>query len=298
MSGAAHGTLLLPAPVQTLRLPASFRLDSLICGAHQTLDEAIKKYRLTELWAAFSGGHDSLVMTHVASLHPLFRGVIHIDTGTGLKETRQFVETTCKQFGWRLVVKRPATTYEMLLVKYAFPGPAQHQEMYKYLKERPLRQAIIEIRKGKTSAVIGKVGGMRTQESARRSRNTEKYSKGKEGVWISPIHDWTALDCLNYLVAFNIPRSEVKQKMHMSGDCFCGAYARSDELRELDFWYPYQAERVRKWQRLVALSKELGFTDQPEKHCVWGHGSGIAQNQMELMPMCWNCNTTVDEAAS
>lgn len=280
----------------TLLLPASFRLDSLIRSAHATLDSAIAEYNVTELWAAFSGGHDSLTMAHVTSLHPKFRGIIHIDTGTGLKETRKFVEDTCKRYGWRLVVQKPATTYEMLLVKYAFPGPAAHEEMYKYLKERPIRQAVKVIRKNNKTAVIGKVGGMRTQESARRKRNTEPYMKSKtEGVWISPIHNWTALDCADYIRAFNLPRSEVKAKMHMSGDCFCGSFARPEELRELDLWYPYQADRIRRWQELVQTSKRLGFTEQPEKHCSWGHGSGIPQGQLEMFPMCWNCGLNTGE---
>jgi 3'-phosphoadenosine 5'-phosphosulfate sulfotransferase (PAPS reductase)/FAD synthetase len=276
----------------TLLLPASIRLDSLIRGSHALIDEAVKTYKITSLWAAFSGGHDSLTATHVASLHPLFKGIVHIDTGTGLKETRQFVEDVCSRYGWQMIVKKPATTYEMLLVRYGFPGPHMHQEMYKYLKERPLRQARTAARKldGNKKPTLALISGMRSQESKRREKNTQPMDKGKEGIWISVIHNWAALDCSDYIKAFNLPRSEVKAKMHMSGECYCGSFARPGELKELEFWYPYQAERIKAWQELVATTNRLGLASIPEKHCQWGHGgkpSGDAPQQVGKM--CYNC---------
>ena len=217
--------MLLPSGHVPMLITASSRLDEPIRSAHEVLNEAVKTHKLTELWAAFSGGQDSIVMAHLVSQHPLFRGVFHIDTLIGIKKTRLFVENTCKRYGWRLIVKMPATTYPMLTIQYAFPGPPQHSEMYKYLKERPMRQCVIAARKGNKKSVIGKVGGMRSQESARRKQNTEPINKGKEGVWISPIHNWTKLDCLNYIKAYDLPRSEVWAKIHRSGDCNCGAFA-------------------------------------------------------------------------
>lgn len=292
---ATGAPLLLGTGHVPLLLPASFRLDELIRSAHKTIDEAVKKYKLTELWAAFSGGHDSLVMTHLVSQHPLFRGVLHIDTGIGVPECRQFVERICRFYDWKLIVKMPATTYPMLTIRYAFPGPPMHQEMYKYLKERPLRQAVIEAKAGRKKTVIGKCGGMRSQESARREQNTEPYNKGKEGIWISPIHNWTAFDCLDYLRAFDIPRSPVKDKIHKSGDCLCGSFAKEGELEELDLWYPETARKIRNIQAIVKLSKELGITDQPARRCEWGHGAGVPQAQLKL-PMCWNCSIASTEA--
>ena len=36
---------------------------------------------LVAVYALFSGGHDSLCSTFIASRHPLFQGVVHLNTG-------------------------------------------------------------------------------------------------------------------------------------------------------------------------------------------------------------------------
>ncbi len=276
-----------------LLIPASFRLDELIRSANDTINEAVEKYHIDSLWALFSGGHDSLTVTHVVSQHPLFKGVLHIDTGTGLKETRQYVEDTCKRFGWPLIVRKPATTYEMLIVRYGFPGPASHEHMYKYLKERPLRECRKAARKGiAPKPNLAMVGGMRVEESSRRARNTERYNKDKEGVWISAIYNWTGVDCNQYIKAFGLPRSIVKDTLHMSGDCFCGSYTKPGELQEIDTWFPYQAERIQNWQKLVTLVRQLGLGNFPEKFCTWGHSSGETVETRANMPMCHACQLT------
>lgn len=270
--------------------------------SRRLIDAAVAEYKLDGIMALFSGGHDSLTCTHVASKHPLFKGVIHIDTGTGLPETRQFVEETCKREGWDLIIKKPATTYEMLIVRFGFPGPDAHRHMYKYLKERPLSQAKIEARKRYTVKNIGFVGGMRAQESVRRMGNIEPMHKDGMGVWISAINDWSALDCNAYVTTHKLKRNPVKDRMHLSGECFCGSFAKRDEKRELEVWYPNHAKKVEAWQTLVKTAVDLGLASIPFNHQQWGHGASyshgmtaIPDGQLELLPMCWFCRG--DEAA-
>lgn len=260
------------------------------------IETVIDQYGIDSIFALFSGGHDSLTATHIASQSPLFKGVIHIDTGTGLSQTRQFVEDVCKRFGWPLIIKKPATTYEMLLVRFGFPGPSAHQHMYKYLKERPLSQAKIEARKLAGVKNIAFVGGMRAQESRRRMGHIEPVHKDAMGVWISIIHNWSAIDCTQYMEAHNLPRSEVKDTIHLSGECFCGSFARPNEKRELETWYPEHAAKIEAWETLVRTAVELGLTSVPFNHQQWGHGASyshgmtaIPNGQMELLPMCWEC---------
>lgn len=102
------------------------------------IDRALSEYNVAGIYSLFSGGHDSLVATHIASQHPAFSGVLHIDTGTGLPETKQFVLGTCREYGWPLTIKRPYLPFESFLVKVGFPGPAYHSLMYARLKDRPL----------------------------------------------------------------------------------------------------------------------------------------------------------------
>ena len=91
--------------------------------AHELIDKALAEYKAETVWALFSGGHDSLVMSHVVSQHPAFGGVIFIDTLTGIQATRDYIHEVAAQFGWRLIVKSPVTTYEQLIVTNGFPRP-------------------------------------------------------------------------------------------------------------------------------------------------------------------------------
>lgn len=285
-----------------------FNADSIVSSAKGLMNEAVDKFNVSAYYALFSGGHDSLTATHAAAQHPLFRGVIHIDTGTGLPETRQFVEETCKREGWPLIIKSPATTYEMLIIRYGFPGPDSHRFMYRYLKERPLTEAKKEARKLlKLSAkdVIAFSGGMRAQESVRRMGHVEPHHKDGMGVWVSVIHDKTASDVQRYIAVKGLKRNPVKDTMHLSGECFCGSFARKEEKRELEIWYPEHAKKIEAWQKLVRTSVELGLSSIPFNYQQWGHGANdsgrgmtaIPDAQLELMPMCWFCRGDDDTLA-
>ena len=76
----------------------------------ELISNAYFDHKIEEVWAMFSGGHDSLVNTHVTSKHPAFRGVLHIDTGTGIKETQDYVIETCKKFNWELKIYRASSS--------------------------------------------------------------------------------------------------------------------------------------------------------------------------------------------
>lgn len=297
--------LLLPekSSYDSMRL-ASERTEQMAIQSRKLIDEAAKLYKLDGIYALFSGGHDSLTATHIVSKHPLFHGVIHIDTGTGLPATRKFVEEVCSAQGWELIVKSPSITYEQLIIRWGFPGAPQHKHMYRYLKERPLTQAKI-VAAARTRGVTGKAkvriaftGGMRAQESIRRMGHVESMHKDGMGVWVSVIHNWTALDCNEYMRVHALPRSLVKDTIHLSGECFCGSFARPNEKRELAFWYPDHAAKIEAWQRLVKTAVDLGLSKIPFNHQQWGHWDGIPDEQMELMPMCWFCRGDTFQEAS
>jgi 3'-phosphoadenosine 5'-phosphosulfate sulfotransferase (PAPS reductase)/FAD synthetase len=109
---------------------------------YKIVETAIERYSPNHVLGLFSGGHDSLCACHIASQHPNFSGVVHINTGIGIEETRQFVRDTCQREGWELLELHPPETYESLVVEHGFPGPAHHYKMYQRLKERCLRQLL------------------------------------------------------------------------------------------------------------------------------------------------------------
>lgn len=268
----------------------------------EIIDQLQKEHNVIGVYSLFSGGHDSLVATHLASQHPDFDGVIHIDTGTGLPETRQFVEETCEKHGWNLIVKQPYMPYEGLIMKLGFPGPMQHGFMYARLKDRPLRALMKKLKKlhnGDRYSKLIFISGVRKQESNRRAEIQDEPHVEGARIWTPVITDWTATDCTRYIKKHKLDRSPVKDMLHISGECFCGAYKKRGEFQDLEMFFPKQAERIRKWQELVVKAREIqvwehenGLREEvkiEQKYCQWGPAVAVPNDQIGMFPMCQYC---------
>ncbi len=258
-------------------------IEAKIKHSLKIINTAVDVYNLDAFFVLLSGGNDSMALTHVASAHPLFAGVIHIDTQTGITDSNswetgkpdsiatRYTRDICKLNRWELIAKTPATSYEQVTIEYGFPGPPQHGMMYRFLKERPLRQARKEARKlgGKN---IGFVTGVRSSESIRRMGNVEAYNKNSEGIWVSPLIHWHKSDCQQVINAINQPKNPVSIAMGMSGECGCGAYATRDEKQVIDSLYPEHGKRIDFWEQGVKHFQSIKSIK--ETHCYWGHAQG------------------------
>ena len=238
------------------------------------LSNAINKYNPKYVIALFSGGHDSLAATHIASQHPQFSFALHIDTGIGIKETRDFVRETCKEWEIELRIYKASEyvgetglpdpqIYEELVKGYGFPGAPHHTKMYDRLKERPLRLAIRDLKRDRKDKTL-LVTGVRATESVRRMKHVEPIQEW-EGtkIWVAPIWDWSKLAVGEYIQENELRRNPVVDNLHMSGECLCGAYAKKDEIKEIEFWYPDTAKEI---HRLEQIAKDNGH--------FWKWGSG------------------------
>lgn len=253
-------------------------------SASSILDGAVRAYAPSRVYALFSGGHDSLVATHLAAQHPRFSGVIHVNTGIGIKQTRDFVRSTCEQFGWELTeLQPPGKSYRELVLKFGFPGPGFHSIMYRHLKERAVA-ALVARSKIKHRDRIGLVTGVRLQESIRRMGYVQPiYRKGAQ-LWIAPVIDWMSRDKNAYVQAHGLPRNPVVELMCMSGECLCGAFAREGELDELLYFFPEDAEYILDLMREVRESGRRTRT-------TWGHGEGRPWRARDAagLSMCSSC---------
>ena len=224
--------------------------DDRVRASHRLLDLAIAKYKPVAVLGLFSGGHDSLTAVHVASRHSAFTAAVHLNTGIGLEETRQFVRETSSEQGWDLREYRAkedcGQDYKKIVEQYGFPGPASHSTMYIRLKERPLRLCMRLAKAGhKRRDTVILVSGVRFQESERRMGYEEAITKEDSKIWVNIINDWSKVDCNRYLSAHEIRRSPVVDKIHKSGECLCGAYAKLGELDELELWFPEKAAEIK-----------------------------------------------------
>jgi 3'-phosphoadenosine 5'-phosphosulfate sulfotransferase (PAPS reductase)/FAD synthetase len=264
------------------------------------LDQALLTHRPITTFGLFSGGDDSLATLLALSTWARARQVVwraaHIDTGTGIPETSQFVIQTCGRECWNLDVHRtPATRYEQMVLGYAnlpggFPGPALHRYYYQRLKDRRIADIIAYAKTGhRRSDRVMLVSGVRQLESRRRMGYDDPIQRRGAAVWVNPLFYWSkdlVLDRIERRM-----RNPASCLMHISGECLCGCMARPGELDEIRFWFPDTAARI---DALARRAHENGF------HWEWG-GGGRPKDWLERrdapadMPLCSSCASRQSE---
>lgn len=267
----------------------AMRVRNLTTQAHDIYAEAVsihaEGHKIVGSVVLYSGGNDSTTLTH------LFRKDVthaaHANTGIGVEQTREFVRETCAAWGLPLIEKHPPMTYRDLVIERGFPGPAMHFKMYTRLKERCLDQVRSDlVANGRKERVVF-LAGRRRSESARRSA-IPLHERRRSVIWVSPIALWTSLDLNTYRTLHDVPRNPVSDRIHMSGECLCGAFAHPGELDELGDWYPEVKAEIE------ALEVEVKAAGHAEPFCTWGHGQGGVASKKTGM-LCSSCALWEDE---
>ena len=269
------------------------RLDGLIRESYDLVDRAIEEHvwadgrMVAAVCVLYSGGNDSTTLAH------LMRGradyAVHVNTGIGIEQTREFVRETCADWELELIEKHPpkGSTYEELVIDQGFPGPGHHFKMYQRLKERGLRQVKRDLVQNPRKERVLFLAGRRRDESQRRMNVPEMERQGSV-VWVSPLVNWTKQDLNTYrMVNDDVPRNPVSDMLHMSGECLCGAFAHSGELEEIGFWFPDTKARIEELQEKVQAA------GHPEKRCRWGWGGGTQPSDKvrQSGPLCTSCDS-------
>lgn len=253
----------------------------------ELMDRAIEEHKPVAVYALFSGGHDSLTATHIAAQHPAFKAAVHINTGIGIAETREFVRDTCRDQKWPLIEFRAkedcGQDYRQLVIEHGFPGPYAHRKMYARLKERAIRKLVRETKTHLKDRVM-LVTGSRSQESKRRMRHVEPLHREDARVWVAVIHDWSKIACNEYIDSHELKRNRVVDLIHMSGECLCGAFAHPGELKEIECWFPETAAEIRQLEKeVVAAGHCWGWEEKPP-HTK--QRRLVNESQMQL---CFSC---------
>lgn len=252
-------------------------------GALRHIDAAVDEFNPSHVFALFSGGHDSLSSTAVAAKHSAFSGVVHINTGVGIEQTREFVRETCAERGWPLIELHPdGKTYRDLVAEKGMPGgPRAHATTYYWLKQRQVRRLVRDHKRGRNGRV-GLVTGIRVDESERRMAAVMSQPVHRIGsqVWVNPILDWSAADCGRFIDGEGLRRNSVVDLLHRSGECLCGALAHHSEIREIERWFPDAAAELHDYERLAG---EHGHLED-----VWAGRLSVNRSQQRL-PLCSSC---------
>lgn len=256
-------------------------LNEKIAESMDILDRAVREHAPVAMYGMLSGGHDSVCANHIASRHPSFTRSVHINTTIGIRETRLYARERALQFGWSLIEMRPPVSYREIILEHGFPGPGGHSHMYRRLKERPIRQLVRET-KTRWKDRVGLVTGVRSDESVRRMGNVEPIAREGAKLWVAPIINWTDEDKLAYMEHCGIPRNPVVDTICMSGECLCGAFAKKEELVELEVSFPEVAAGIHALQDEALLEGV---------HAKWGtRPPGARRKATKGGMLCATCN--------
>lgn len=256
------------------------RAEQIICEAMLLNPIAIR--------VGFSGGNDSLAVTHWMMNNVPGCEVFHCNTGIGVEATRQFVRDTCVRQGWPLHEIRAkedcGQDYDEIVRRFGFPGPAGHTLMYSRLKERPIRKMVRDVQKKRGERVLIATG-IRHDESVRRMRyGGREVNRFGSQIWCNPIYWWTQTERDAYIDSFGLPRNPTSQLLGMSGECLCGAFAHPGELSMVKLACPETAARIERLHAEVsARGFDWGWEGRPPR------AGKTAKADIVRRPLCVGC---------
>lgn len=256
--------------------------------AHEIINQAIQKFKPSHVFALYSSGNDSVCATHLTAQHSEFSAAVLVDTGIAIYEAHEHAKKTCAVMSWKLLIYKSPFVYEDLVLRYGFPGAAQHGAMYSQLKERAIRR-LIQDHKTHLHDRILLITGVRKAESRRRiSTVTSPIVQRGAMVWVAPMWEWSDAERDQYIEDHGLPRNPVKDKIHVSGDCLCGAFAEEGEMELLSIFYPNEYKRIKALQD---KAREKFPWDWDENPPAWWnqYQSGQQFLSTDFMPLCWAC---------
>lgn len=244
----------------------------------ETILERASKEDYDHCFAAVSGGHDSLTAMHVAyeSDQIELEGIIHINTGIGIPETREFVEDRAEALGldFHEVDEREEwREYENRVQEYGLPGTGVHEKEWINNKHEPLNNFLSQF--DGTPLIIS---GARRHESDNRWENVDatgiEYDDKNDRIWASPLAGWTGLDVRKYRRERDLPMNPVVDLLELSGECLCGAYGDREELRMIREFYPWVWAYIQSIEAKVidAARNDDLKKDKYKEYVLWGHG--------------------------
>lgn len=296
-------------------------LSQLEQQALDALQQADNNHHPIARVALLSGGHDSATATLMAAsalkeLGKPLDAVVHIDTGTGIAETQQYVVNLCREFDLPLRIYRAREyvrsngtpdpqRYEDFVRQTGFPTAPGHTKMFNRLKDRQLDQMMRDLKQRRRDRIL-LISGVRREESKRRMVNINASGTiAQQGsrVWVNVIADATGGDCTTFMKRNRIPRNPVRDLLGLSGECLCGAMGSTAEWEITSALFP-DDPNVRLISQLHQEVEALGFP--------WSWGGdipdwwGVSNRKSELYarwqqehtepacdaasPLCHSCN--------
>lgn len=217
-------------------------------------EQFIQRYGIENLVCCFSGGKDSLCATHyvmekLKGVDHLKKFVVWVDTTIMIPPAYPFVQETCDQFGWPLVVLKPRMKFEDFILKKNYPCPTKKRRWCCYhLKLEPIKNFTQNLSK---SGLVACVTGLRKLESTKRRSYTEVFFMRSCGYIIyNPLLEWSDDDIESYIKRYDLPMPPW-YRLGVKETCMCGAFSTESEMMCVRTHYP------KIFQRFVDLESKL-----------------------------------------
>lgn len=257
-------------------------MEILLQQSLDTYQNALAMFKPYATVLMISGGTDSITAAEVSkTLQIKVDFVLHGHTGTGIKETLEYVRSIAHLYAPRYIEASAGDSYEEYILRKGFfgQGDTAHNYSYHILKRGVFQTALYQwIRQKKRNRNILLLNGARIHESGRRKHNLNKVfnvdPSVKSNIWVNIIHNWTGKECKDFLADQKAQINPVTQKLCRSGECLCGTMQTKAEAEEIGFYYP----EWEKWRRdLEGRAREKGFN--------WGWGENMPKVNKYQLPM-------------
>ncbi|MCP5016914.1 MAG: phosphoadenosine phosphosulfate reductase family protein [Ketobacter sp.] len=238
----------------------------------QIIGEAIEQWKPAAIIAAYSGGYDSMCMTHyVLNNIKTDVDIWAIDTKLSSDGWLDWVISTGGVLGGDVNVydnEEGFNEYKGWVEAHGQPyTKLMHSRAYRRLKDTAFATLLKKYKKGWRDKVLF-LSGIRADESPERSQYNPVNRRGKSNaIFANPIFYWTKQDIFNYRMAHELPINPFYETVGGSGDCQCN-WGKFITLRKLKQHSPNLA--AGNVARIDELSKRFhgyGWDMTPSNQC-------------------------------
>lgn len=205
--------------------------DSELLKPYQTiLDSAIQEVNPTCINCLFSGGYDSMIVTHILhrlNTYDIPLNVWAVDTNLSADGWREFVTSVATSYGWNFQIYDNKLGFLSFLanivLKIGLPNsPTGHMWTFGELKGHAFDKIHKKTKGKERSNKTLFISGMRRDESPKRANTPILKRQGKRNIyWLSLIAYFTERDCYNYRIINELPDNPFYDTVMGSGDCQC-----------------------------------------------------------------------------
>lgn len=247
----------------------------------QIIENAIEEWNPSQIICLYSGGNDSLVMTHLVHTFdlPLPVYVYSIDTLLSADGWRDYVCSVADKFGWIHDIYTNKKGFEEFVEWVGNNGcpytEVGHERVYNRLKDRVIFDILRDHKmhrpdkpkrwQHKKFDKLLFLSGIRKYESRKRMELENPIQRRglSSAIFANPIFYWKDSDVIKYKVDYNLPQNPFYDTIGGSGDCQCN-WGNFIEVEDVKKHSPNLYKKIKYINELSLLRKGWGYDTRPD----------------------------------